>query len=160
MIFSSRHSITAYSMVPAYLLQNVHVLSPPSKCSGRAWCKINEKLFCSLTRGQPTRTIVCQMLANQSRLTWENLSSSIDEPTGFCLWTFTFFPKYKFFIRYIRDALIIESEEKFWHRDRFFALQSFVDQFNAPRFKNVIRYAFYKAGYVNESPGQCVDDSE
>lgn len=68
-----------------------------------------------------------------------------------------FFRQYKSFVRYITDTVIMETTAKVWHRDQFLALQSFtVYQFSAPRFKNLIRYAFYKAGYLDEEPGMWV----
>ena len=70
-----------------------------------------------------------------------------------------FFRMYKSFVRYVSvtDTVINETEINLWHRDRFLALQSFVPyQFSAPRFRNMIRYAFYKAGYTDEEPGSWV----
>ena len=68
-----------------------------------------------------------------------------------------FFRMYKSFVRYITDTVIDETEINVWHRDRFLALQSFVSyQFSTPRFRNSIKYAFYKPGYTDEEPGSWV----
>lgn len=68
-----------------------------------------------------------------------------------------FFRQYKSFVRFITDTVVDETEINIWHRNRFLALQSFVlFQFSAPRFRNLIRYAFYKAGYTDEEPESWV----
>ena len=68
---------------------------------------------------------------------------------------------YKSFVRYITGTLIVETEIEVWHQDEFLALQSSVSfQFSAPRFRNMIRYAFYKAGYTDEEPGPWISPHE
>ena len=92
-----------------------------------------------------------------STLTSEHCSSSMDVPERCNPWTYTFFRRYKSFIRSITDAFIIQLNVNIWHRDRFLALQSFaINQWDAPRFKNLIRYAFNKTRYVDESPGPWI----
>jgi len=64
-----------------------------------------------------------------------------------------FFRQYKSFVRFITDTIIDETNFNVWHRDKILALQSFVlFQFSASRFKNMIRYAFYKAGFTDVEP--------
>lgn len=64
-----------------------------------------------------------------------------------------FFRPYKSFIRFITDTVIASSEINLWHRDNILRMQSFtLFQFSASRFRNMIRFAFYKSGYLDEEP--------
>jgi len=66
-----------------------------------------------------------------------------------------FFRPYKHFVKFITDSIVLE-DWNIWHRDNFIRIQSFTHfQFTAPRFRNLIRYAFYKAGYLSECPPKC-----
>ena len=72
-----------------------------------------------------------------------------------------FFRHYKSFVRYITDTIIMETQANIWHRDSFLALQAFaLYQFSAPRFKNLIKYAFYKGGYLDDAPGMWIAPRE
>ena len=64
-----------------------------------------------------------------------------------------FFRPYKNFIKYVTDTIVLSRDTNIWHRDKFLALQSFtLYQFSAPLFRNMIRFAFHKAGYLDEEP--------
>lgn len=66
-----------------------------------------------------------------------------------------FFRPYKNMVKFITDTVLVESDINFWHRDHFLRLQSFVHyQFSAPRFRNLIRFAFFRCGYVTTHPGK------
>jgi hypothetical protein len=68
-----------------------------------------------------------------------------------------FFRPYKSFVRFITDTVVDETGFKIWQRENILALQSFVlFQFSAPRFRNMIRYAFYKSGYTDVQPGAWI----
>jgi len=62
-----------------------------------------------------------------------------------------YFQPYKQFVRHISDSL--EVCDKIWKRDNYFKLQALAHfKFQAPRFRNMIKLAFYKAGYLDEHP--------
>lgn len=62
-----------------------------------------------------------------------------------------YFRPYKEFLRKITDSL--EMSEKIWQRDNIFKLQAVAHyQFSAPQFRNMIRYAWFKSGYLKERP--------
>ena len=64
-----------------------------------------------------------------------------------------FFRPYKAFVKYITDSIIEKSDFNIWHRDNFLKLQSLTHaQFSAPLFKNMICYAWYKCGFIDEQP--------
>ena len=67
-----------------------------------------------------------------------------------------FFRPYKNMVRFITDTVMISIPDiNFWHRDHFLRLQSFVHyQFSSPKFKSMIKYAFFKCGYSKERPEQ------
>lgn len=77
-----------------------------------------------------------------------------------------FFRPYKSFVKHIVHSLVVEN--KVFQRNNMLGLHSFVHfQFCAPRFRNLIVYAFYKAGYFEEKPGPfqtptqyCFDPNE
>jgi len=59
-------------------------------------------------------------------------------------------------LRQVHYWFIVLEDWNIWHRDNFIRIQSFTHfQFTAPRFRNLIRYAFYKAGYLSECPPKC-----
>ena len=67
-----------------------------------------------------------------------------------------FFRPYKNFVKFITDSIIQESDFSIWQRDNFIKLQSFTHyQFSAERFRNLIKFAFFKAGYTSECPPKC-----
>lgn len=64
-----------------------------------------------------------------------------------------FFRPYKAFVKFVTDAIIATEEFNIWHRDNFIRLQSFTHyQFSSPMFRNMIKYAWYKSGYLDEEP--------
>ena len=67
-----------------------------------------------------------------------------------------FFRPYKNFIKFVTDSVILETDYKVWHRDEFIKLQSLAHfQFTAERFRGLIRFAFYEAGYTKDEPEKC-----
>lgn len=66
-----------------------------------------------------------------------------------------FFRPYKNFVRFLTDTLLIAKDNvNIWHRDYFLRIQSFAHyQFSAKRFENLIRFAFFKCGYIVNHPG-------
>lgn len=63
-----------------------------------------------------------------------------------------YFRSYKDFLKHISGSLEIQDE--IHTRANMFALQSFAHfQFRAPIFRNLIKYAFFKAGYYDQHPG-------
>jgi hypothetical protein len=67
-----------------------------------------------------------------------------------------FFRPYKSFLRRIEDCVLLdEYDVKLHDRDSIIKLQSlFHNQFSAPRFAPMIRYAWYKAGYIDQKPNE------
>lgn len=66
-----------------------------------------------------------------------------------------FFRPLKDFVRKFEDHVLLDDlDVKLFDRDNILKLQSIVhNQFSAPRFENLIKYAWYKAGYLKERPG-------
>lgn len=60
--------------------------------------------------------------------------------------------QYKAFVRKISDYILFEYPEiKLYSRDTILQIQTLsYNQFSSPRFKNFIKYSWYKSGYVNE----------
>ena len=62
-----------------------------------------------------------------------------------------FFRPYKRFVKQITDTL--EVEEKIWQREQCIKFHSLaIFTFQATRFTNMIKYAFWKCGYIQERP--------
>jgi hypothetical protein len=73
-----------------------------------------------------------------------------------------FFRYFKEFVRKIEDRVILDDlDVKLHDRDTNLRLISLVvNQFQAPRFKKFLMYAWKKAGYVDEHPGRFMDPTE
>lgn len=65
-----------------------------------------------------------------------------------------FFRTWKNFIRYFSDTVVLYNHDiNLHHRNNIIKLQSLIHiQFSSPRFKNFIKYAWYKSGYISEKP--------
>jgi hypothetical protein len=71
----------------------------------------------------------------------------------------SFFRYYKSFFRRISERISIETNGEYaiHQRDNVFKMQSIVyNQFCCPLFTNLIKFAWHKAGYVDERPGQFI----
>lgn len=64
------------------------------------------------------------------------------------------FKTWKSFDKYISDyVLLYDLDVKLHDRENVFKIQGLIHhQIGAPRFRNFIRFAWYKAGYVDEKP--------
>lgn len=65
-----------------------------------------------------------------------------------------FFRPWKNFIRYFSDTIVLYNYDiNLHHRNNIIKLQSLIhNQFSSPRFKNLIKYSWYKSGYITEKP--------
>lgn len=64
-----------------------------------------------------------------------------------------FFRMYKNFVRHITDTICLLSDFPIWSRENFIRLQSLTHyQFSAPRFREMIKYSFFKCRYTNVEP--------
>ena len=67
-----------------------------------------------------------------------------------------FFRPWKNFIRYFSDNVILHNNKydiNLHHRNNVIKLQSLIhNQFASPRFQNLIKYSWYKSGYIKEKP--------
>ncbi|KYN09510.1 hypothetical protein ALC57_18378 [Trachymyrmex cornetzi] len=63
-----------------------------------------------------------------------------------------FFRSWKNFIRYFSGTVVLYNHDiNLHHRNNIIKLQSLIHiQFSSPRFKNLIKYAWYKSGYISE----------
>src|ERR1043166_5260556 len=73
-----------------------------------------------------------------------------------------FFRTWKNFVRKISDRILLDGlDVKLFQRDNIIKLQSLVHtQVSAPRFKNFIKYSWYKCGYLNEKPEAFLTPTE
>lgn len=70
-----------------------------------------------------------------------------------------FFRPYKNFVKHIVHSLVLEN--KVFQRDNMLGLHAFVHfQFGAPRFRDLIRYAFHRCGYVDNRPASFETPTE
>ncbi|KYN03968.1 hypothetical protein ALC62_05174, partial [Cyphomyrmex costatus] len=67
-----------------------------------------------------------------------------------------FFRPWKNFIRYFSDNIILNNFDiNLHHRNNVIKLQSLIhNQFSSPRFQNLIKYSWYKSGYIKEKPSE------
>lgn len=65
-----------------------------------------------------------------------------------------FFRPWKNFIKNFSDVVVLYNYEINLHlRNNIIKLQSLIhNQFSAPRFSNLMKYAYYKSGYLEEKP--------
>jgi hypothetical protein len=65
-----------------------------------------------------------------------------------------FFRMWKDFIRKVSDRILLDRlEVNLFQRDNILKIQSIThNQFSASRFKNFIKYAWFKAGYIDQRP--------
>lgn len=119
-----------------------------------------------IARGETRALLVCDAWsANFNVKTWEEIRTEFADriylekriipggTTGQCQPLDVFyFRQWKDYIRTITDS--IENELKMWQRDNFIKLQSVAHfQFQAPQFKNMIKFAWHHAGYLEDHPG-------
>lgn len=74
-----------------------------------------------------------------------------------------FFRQWKSFFRKLSDNIISDTSLSFqvYQRNSILKLQSFVHyQFTSPRFKNLIKYAWYAAQYTEQRPGTFFTPSQ
>ncbi len=74
-----------------------------------------------------------------------------------------FFRQWKPLYRKITEKIIVSRQADFhaYQRDSILKLQSFIHyQFSSPRFRNIIRYAWYAAQYVDERPASFVTPAQ
>lgn len=65
-----------------------------------------------------------------------------------------FFRPWKNFIRHFSDKVILHNYDVNLHlRNNIIQLQSLIhNQFSSPRFQNLIKYSWFKSGYLEERP--------
>ena len=113
----------------------------------------NSLLLLDAWRGQCEQTI----LANKPLDKNVSLQVIPEGTTKFIqpLDVFTF-RQWKDFVRKFSDSVLIHEYDIILHlRNNILKLQSLVhNQFSAPRYINMFRYAWYKSGYLDEHPGE------
>ncbi|EFN73720.1 hypothetical protein EAG_09462, partial [Camponotus floridanus] len=64
------------------------------------------------------------------------------------------FRSWKNFIRYLLDIVVLYNHDiNLHHSNNIIKLQSLIhNQFSSSRFKNLIKYSWYKSGYATEKP--------
>lgn len=69
---------------------------------------------------------------------------------------------WKNFVKHFSDLVILNSYDINLHlRNNILKLQSLThNQFSSPRFQNLLKFAWYKSGYIDENPPKCETPKE